>query len=32
MQDCKNGSGLLFMKFDLLTGGQKIKLAICVKF
>ena len=22
MQDCKDGSGLQFMKFDLLTGGQ----------
>ena len=25
-------SGLQFMKFDLLTGGQEIKLAILVKF
>ena len=28
MQDCKDLSGLQFMKFDLLTGGQEIKLAI----
>ena len=29
MQDCKDGSGLQFMmQFDLLTGGQEIKLAM----
>ena len=32
MQDCKDGSGLQFMKFDFLTGGQEIKLAIFMKF
>ena len=26
MQDCKDYSGLQFIKFDLLTGGQEIKL------
>ena len=28
MQDCKDWSGLQFIKFDLLTGGQEIKPAI----
>ena len=30
MRDCKDGSGLQFMKFDLFIGGQEIKLAILV--
>ena len=28
VQDCKDRSGLHFVKFDLVTGGQKIKIAI----
>ena len=28
MQDCKDWSALQFMKFDLLTSIQKIKLTI----
>ena len=28
MQDCMDGSGLQFIKFDLVTGGQEIKLAV----
>ena len=31
MQDCKNGSKLQFIKFDFVTGGQEIKIAILVK-
>ena len=31
MQDCKDGSGLQFIKFDV-TGDQKNKLAIFVEF
>ena len=27
-QDCKDGSGLQFIKFDVVIGGQEIKLAI----
>ena len=32
MQDCKDGSGLQFIKFDFETGGQEIKLSILVEF
>ena len=32
MQDCKDWSGLQFITFDFLTGGQKIKLDILVEF
>ena len=32
VQDCKDKSGLQFIKFDFVTGGQGIKLAILVKF
>ena len=32
MQDCKDGSGLQFIKFDFKTGGQEIKLAVLVNF
>ena len=28
MQDYKNRSGLQFIKFDFVTGGQEIKIAI----
>ena len=31
MQDCKDGSGLSFIKFDVVTGGKEIKLAILVE-
>ena len=26
MQDCKDGSGLQFIKFDFVTGGQEIRI------
>ena len=32
MQDCKDGSGLQFINFDLVTGGQEIKVSIGVEF
>ena len=32
MQDCKDGSGLQFIRFDFMTGGQGIKIAILVAF
>ena len=31
MQVCKDGSGLQFIKFDFVTGGQEIKLSIFEK-
>ena len=31
-QDCKDGSGLQFIKFDSVTGGQETKLSILVEF
>ena len=31
VQDCKDGSGLQFIKFDFVTSGQEIKLAILVE-
>ena len=32
MQGCMDGSGLKLIKFDFLTGGQEIKIAILVNF
>ena len=32
VQDYKDGSGLQFIKFDSMTGGQEIKLSILVEF
>ena len=32
MQDCEHGSGLQFIKFDFITGGQEIKITIGVEF
>ena len=32
LQDYKDGSGLQFIKFDFMTGGQEIKIAILVEF
>ena len=32
MQDCKDGSGLQFIKFDFVTGGQEIIFSIVVEF
>ena len=32
MQACKDGSGKLSIKFDFMTGGQEIKIAIRVEF
>ena len=32
MQDCKDGSELQFIKFDVVTGGQEIKIATLVEF
>ena len=32
VQDCKDGIGLQFIKFDFVTGGQEINIAIQVKF
>ena len=31
MQDCKDGSGLPFINFDLLTGSQEIKHCLSCK-
>ena len=31
-QDNKDGSGLQFINFDLVTGGQEIEVSILVKF
>ena len=31
-QDCKDGSGLQFIKFDVVTGDQEIKVSILVEF
>ena len=31
-QDYKDGSGLQFINFDLVTGGQNITVSILVKF
>ena len=31
-QDCKERSGLQFLKFDFVTGGQEIKTAILWNF
>ena len=31
MQDCKDCSGLLFIKFDFVTDGQEIKIVILVE-
>ena len=31
MQDCTDGSVLQFIKFDFVTGGQEIKIAILLK-
>ena len=31
-QDNKDGSGLLSINFDLVTGGQEIEVSILVKF
>ena len=30
MQDCKDGRGFQFIKFDFVTGEQEIKTAIFV--
>ena len=30
VQGCKSGSGLQFMKFDVMTGGQEIKIVVLV--
>ena len=32
MQDCKDGIGLHFIKFDFVTGDQEIQTAILVEF
>ena len=32
VQDYKDGSELQFIKFDFVTGGQEIKIAIPVQF
>ena len=34
MQDsfCKDGSGLQFIKFDFVAGGQEVKIAVRVEF
>ena len=32
MQDCKDGSGLQFINFDFVAGGQEIKVSILVEF
>ena len=32
VQDCKNGSGLQCINFDLVTGGQEILVFILVEF
>ena len=32
VQDCKDGSGLQFIKIDFWTGCQEIKATILVKF
>ena len=33
VQDCKNGRGSQFIKFDLVTGGpQEIKIAVREEF
>lgn len=32
MQDCNDGLGLQFIKFDLVIGDQEIKVAIHVEF
>ena len=32
VQDCKDRSGLQFINFDFMTGGQGIKLAILMEF
>ena len=31
-RDYKDGSGLLFLKFDFVAGGQEIKIALLVEF
>ena len=31
-QDCKDASGLKFIKFDAVTSGQRCKIAIFVEF
>lgn len=31
MQDCADESGLQFIKFDFVTGGQKIKIDFLVE-
>ena len=32
VQDCKDGSGLQFIKFDFLTDSQEIGIAILLGF
>ena len=32
VQDYKGGSGLQFTKFDFVTGGREIKIAILVEY
>ena len=31
LQDCKDKSGLQFIKFDFVTGGPEIKVAVLLK-
>ena len=31
MQDCADGSGITVHEFDVVTGGQEIKVSILVK-